>query len=174
MNNRRLTPRITPADWMATPPAIKELLNHFVELATEIELARTLANTPDDPSQTLIEVPAVGVGQGARLVLLAPKRKPEPVFQLERKEILIGRKDIQSGITPEIDLTDYDRATLVSRRQARIFVESGTFHIEDLGSANGTYIFGKRTAHLYRGQFQSLVSGDEILVGSVRLKFLMP
>ncbi|MBX7222589.1 MAG: FHA domain-containing protein [Blastocatellia bacterium] len=172
MNNRRLTPRITPADWMATPPAVKELLNHFVELATEIELARTQASTPDDPSQTLLNVQAGEAGQKARLVLVTPQKKLAPIFPLDRQEVVLGRKDRKDGSTPDINLAKYDKGTLISRRHARIFVTAGTYYLEDLGSLNGTIVSGTVLTRLRRGHPQALVFGDEILVGVVKLRFV--
>lgn len=77
----------------------------------------------------------------------------EAVF--EQSEILIGRTDendvvlIQSG---------------VSREHARIFVDAGGVWVEDLNSANGTYLNGNRLEKPCR-----LSNGDSLGVGSVVL-----
>ncbi len=55
-----------------------------------------------------------------------------------------------------------------SRRHARIEREQGAFVIVDLGSANGTFVNGRRIAR------QVLRDGDEIQIGDSRLYFRMP
>lgn len=55
--------------------------------------------------------------------------------------MLLGRPDPASGIKPEIDLIPYGGRNLgVSRRHALIRTVDNRITIEDLGSANGTYI----------------------------------
>ena len=54
----------------------------------------------------------------------------------------------------------------VSRRHARILVLTGEATIEDLGSKNGTFVRDEPVRSL-----QALKDGDEIRLGSVRLKF---
>jgi DNA-binding winged helix-turn-helix (wHTH) protein len=54
----------------------------------------------------------------------------------------------------------------VSRRHARILVSTGEATIEDLGSKNGTFVRDEPVRSL-----QPLKDGDEIRLGSVRLKF---
>ncbi len=60
-------------------------------------------------------------------------------------ELLLGRMDPRHGIFPHADLTP-DRALDlgVSRRHARILQQRGKAYLEDLGSANGTYLNGER------------------------------
>jgi len=53
----------------------------------------------------------------------------------------------------------------VSRRHARIVVAGGRARIEDLGSKNGTYVWGRRIATA------ELADGDEICVGNDVLIF---
>ena len=62
-------------------------------------------------------------------------------------EILIGRKDPGKGIHPDIDLGSqggYDAG--ISRRHAILANRDGGYIIEDLGSANGTFVNGRRLA----------------------------
>lgn len=60
-------------------------------------------------------------------------------------ELLLGRLDPRHGIFPHADLTP-DRALDlgVSRRHARILQQRGKVYLEDLGSANGTFLNGER------------------------------
>jgi len=61
------------------------------------------------------------------------------------KIIHLGRSDPTSAIYPEVDLTDDDGLDRgVSRSHARIVRRNGSVIVEDLGSANGTFINGQR------------------------------
>jgi hypothetical protein len=65
-------------------------------------------------------------------------------------------------IAPDIDVSGFPCAEVVSRIHANIRVEGENYYIEDLGSANGTYInhnvLAKGNRHLLRG-------GDRIGLG---------
>lgn len=82
---------------------------------------------------------------------------------------LIGRFDPNTGIHPDIDLTDEDTQLSVSRRHARILCEHGRFFlVEEHGVANGTYIKGERLAP---GDARELQPGDRVGFGMVVLFF---
>lgn len=83
-------------------------------------------------------------------------------------EYVLGRLDATRGVFPDIDLTpDGGLDGGVSRRHARIHKQRTQFFIEDLGSANGTFLNGQRLTpylpHPLRDQ-------DEIQLGRVRLQ----
>src|SRR5262249_19127599 len=86
-------------------------------------------------------------------------------------ESLIGRLDPNRGIRPEVDLSKYDPAARVSRRHARIVAQRAQFFIEDLGSANGTFVNG--SVKLSQGKLHMLMSGDELKLGETTLKFVV-
>ena len=86
-------------------------------------------------------------------------------------ELLIGRLDPNRGIRPEVDLSRYDPAARVSRKHARIMVRGGQFFIEDLGSANGTFINGR--LRLKPQELHALTSGDMIRIGQTTLQFVI-
>ena len=86
-------------------------------------------------------------------------------------ENLIGRMDPNRGIRPEVDLSKYDPAARVSRRHAKISSHGNQFVIEDLGSANGTFING--SVRLTQGNQHILESGDELKLGETTLKFVV-
>jgi hypothetical protein len=90
-------------------------------------------------------------------------------FILDGEESYIGRWDADNGIFPDVDLDSHDQEAKVSRRHARILKRAGQFSLEDLGSTNGTYI--NRGRRLIPGNPQSLVDGDEIIVGKTFLRF---
>ncbi|MEP7076167.1 MAG: FHA domain-containing protein [Acidobacteriota bacterium] len=90
-------------------------------------------------------------------------------FILDRDESNIGRWDADNGIFPDVDLDSHDQEAKVSRRHARVLRRDGEFFVEDLGSTNGTYV--NRGRRLLPGNPQSLVDGDEIIVGKTFLRF---
>lgn len=85
------------------------------------------------------------------------------------EELLIGRKDNQRGIYPDVDLGlegGYDAG--VSRRHAILAPQAAGFVLEDLNSANGTFVNGRRLAP----QTQTVIAhGDEIKFGTLILRF---
>lgn len=109
-------------------------------------------DTPILPSRPL---PA-GVSRGTILVLTGPNAGRVAV--VEAHGIVVGRGQ-------EADLVVDDPA--VSRRHARVAAgPGGGFHIEDLGSANGTFVAGRRV------KLAPLSSGDAIQLGpELKLRF---
>jgi pSer/pThr/pTyr-binding forkhead associated (FHA) protein len=91
-----------------------------------------------------------------RLTLLL-ERKPLQVYDLDQDVIRIGRS---AGLEIVIDNVS------VSRRQAEIWQDGGTWKIADLGSENGTLLNGQRLT-----EPQPLRPGDEISFGKYSLFF---
>lgn len=83
-------------------------------------------------------------------------------------DLLVGRKDNARGIFPDIDLgldNGYDAG--VSRRHAVIAPARDGWNIEDLNSANGTFLNGRRLA----ANSPTLArAGDEIRFGTLQLR----
>ena len=114
-------------------------------------------------------------GATAKLVIDGTSELDAPVFSLEKNENLLGRRDPQSNIFPEIDLSKFDPQTKISRRHARIWREGGSFMIEDLGSSNGTILIAAASdsVRLTPRQPHELASGDRLRLGDTTLHFLM-
>jgi hypothetical protein len=90
-------------------------------------------------------------------------------FPIQSHGALVGRFDPNTGIHPDIDLTEEDPNLSVSRRHARILCEHGRyFIIEEAGVANGTYVKGERLAP---GDARELQNGDRVGFGMVVLFF---
>lgn len=85
-------------------------------------------------------------------------------------ETHVGRWDPDGGAFPEIDLTQDDPEAKISRKHARLFVQGGTYYVEDVGSLNGTYI--NRGPRLMPGSPQSIKDGDEVVMGKTFFKFI--
>jgi hypothetical protein len=89
------------------------------------------------------------------------------VVPLTAKSLLIGRPSKSRGITPDIDCGDDSG---VSRRQAQLTTDGQRWWVEDLQSANGTFI-GPASGPLPAtplppGQRQELEADDRIYVGA--------
>lgn len=83
-------------------------------------------------------------------------------------EVLIGRADPTRGIKPDIDLGPfggYDAG--VSRRHAILSFRNGTYRVEDLGSANGTFVNGQQIEPM---RATPVRPGDEIMCGTLLLR----
>jgi pSer/pThr/pTyr-binding forkhead associated (FHA) protein len=89
---------------------------------------------------------------------LVAERTPVKAYQLSSLRVSIGRGD-------DMDIV-IDNAS-VSRRQARIeMMPSGEWVVEDLNSANGTFVNGQRLISR-----RTLTRGDEISFGKFSLFF---
>lgn len=112
------------------------------------------------------EAPAAPATPAVCLVVLNSGRR---IVVEGSQELLVGRKDNQRGIYPDVDLGldgGYDAG--VSRRHALIVPRAGSFAVEDLASANGTFINGKR---LQPQTPTPVRSGDELKFGTLILRF---
>jgi signal transduction histidine kinase/CheY-like chemotaxis protein len=110
---------------------------------------------PEDTSGSLEPTPAYGglvPSPDARVCLLVLSGEHSGrTFVLDRKETSIGR-GVEAGI--RLDIAE------VSRRHATIGPDAtGTFHLRDLGSRNGTKVNGVRV------QEKPLEFGDRIMLG---------
>jgi pSer/pThr/pTyr-binding forkhead associated (FHA) protein len=82
--------------------------------------------------------------------------------------VLIGRQDSARGFFPDLDLNNdggYDSG--VSRKHARISVNGEVAYVEDLESANGTFINDQR---LQPRSPHRLKASDELRLGSLILR----
>jgi FHA domain len=88
-----------------------------------------------------------------------------------RNEFTLGRISEGQPIMPDIDLSPYQAyAAGVSRLHGVIKRIGNTIVIVDLGSANGTYINGKR---LSPNAEQTLSHGDIVALGKLKMQILL-
>jgi eukaryotic-like serine/threonine-protein kinase len=111
----------------------------------------------------------------AKLVIDGTDELECPVFELEKGDVLLGRRDPLANIFPEVDLSKFDPQTKISRRHARIWRDGRNFMVEDLGSSNGTTIM-PQSLDAYRlrpREPHPLASGDRLRLGDTTLHFLV-
>ncbi len=87
------------------------------------------------------------------------------------EELLIGRFDPDTGMSPDIDLHRHNAyESGVSRQHASIVWRNGALNILDKGAPNGTFLNGQR---LVANQPYSLRDGDLIRVGRLTLQITL-
>jgi hypothetical protein len=87
-------------------------------------------------------------------------------FPIYEGENFIGRAD-EKPVDIDLEYQEPPDRIWTSRQHAVIIFENGQMHIEDLNSANGTYVNRQR---VYPGQKQPLKPGDVIQIGTVQMR----
>lgn len=106
-----------------------------------------------------IEAYESGISKSEPSLVLERENQPKQIIPLTQKDIFIGRSS-------ECDVVIEGR--YISRRHARIFIENGSYVIEDLKSTLGMTINGEKTSrHLLKDK-------DEITLGTICLTFVEP
>lgn len=89
------------------------------------------------------------------------------VVLLRHTSLLVGRASRSRGIAPEIDISGDPG---VSRRHAQLTTDGARWFIEDLGSANGTYVAAATgdlpSEPIAGGQKREIASGEQVYVGA--------
>jgi hypothetical protein len=137
------------------------------ELIVAVSATRALDNADDEDT-----VPRWGTARlTGKMSLVLKVRGSDRKFVFDHsaiKQIVVGRKDPDTGELPDVDLTDANGIDLgVSRRHAAIVRnETTALQIIDRGSPNGTYLNGQR---LIANQARILRDGDEVRLGRLVL-----
>jgi hypothetical protein len=122
------------------------------------DLSRPAANASGRGSHKLGDGEAGEVKGDPRLeVVAALGYEPGSTWDLYEGATM-GRSD-------NVDIRVDDQ--YASSSHARIFPRSGTLHVEDMGSTNGTYLNGKQLTRP-----EKLSSGDEIRIGDSEYRYL--
>jgi predicted component of type VI protein secretion system len=94
------------------------------------------------------------------------------VFPVYKSDVLLGRFDSVTGLSPDVDLTNEDQSRNISRRHARLVIRDGKhFVAEEIGTMNGTFLNGKR---LPTGVLTPIRDGDELTLCRLPLSFKLP
>jgi len=125
------------------------------------------AETPNDPSTATYRIDETGelvaveldevVARGAALVIRSGGGREGESFPLTGERATIGRRPDSSVFLDDVT---------VSRDHALIVRRGGDWHLDDLGSLNGTYV------NRHRIETHRLDDGDELQVGKYKLTFL--
>jgi len=148
----------------AESPVTKEAELPNVAAPEPLNVAPEIPVIPETPVQSsAIATPAVmGVTQlqvqSASLLHLQTQTQLD--FPQGLAVIHIGKPNEQ--IPPDIDVSGFPNSDIVSRIHADIRLEGDTYYIEDVGSANGTYI---NHGTLIKGNRHRLRAGDRISLG---------
>jgi hypothetical protein len=113
--------------------------------------------TPTIPPQAEEIIPVIPVSQ-----IFLHHVQTDQKFELQSnlKTIHLGRPNDE--IPPDLDLSGLPNADVISRIHADIRLEADGYYLEDMGSANGTYINGQRLLH---GNRHLLSPGDRFSLG---------
>jgi hypothetical protein len=139
-------------------------------MATPV-VATPVVPTPVPPPVTPMAAPASTVlpagAQPRLLVMRGVKRNVEyPIFEGQN---FVGRADEKPV---DIDLEEQEPPDRIwcSRQHCVLFLENNELTIEDLNSANGTFV---NRVRLYPGQKKALAVNDVIQIGNVQLKVVV-
>jgi hypothetical protein len=103
----------------------------------------------------------------ATLCITVVRSSRQVLFPLPIDEIYLGRRDASRGAFPDLDLApDGGLAEGVSRNHARIYQRNNRLFIEDIGSANGTFLNSQRITPYLPYPLQQ---GDTLQLGRLRM-----
>ncbi len=134
------------------------------ESTRELDVAAVVSHEPS-PASSLLSDDDAPSDHIVALIVVSNRRRIEVNLS---DEVLIGRADPTRGIIPDVDLGPfggYDAG--VSRRHAILSYRDGMYRVEDLGSANGTFVNGRRIEPMRAMPVQP---GDEIMCGTLLLR----
>lgn len=90
-------------------------------------------------------------------------------FPIYEGENFIGRAD-EKPVDIDLEYQEPPDRIWTSRQHAVIIFDNGQMHIEDLNSANGTYVNRQR---VYPGEKRVLKPGDVIQIGTVQMRVVV-
>lgn len=125
----------------------------------EVQSTRAEPGTPAPPRRA----PRGSRSRGtvSRLKVVEPSAQRGQAFELGQ-EVTVGRA---AGCGVRVD------DTYASQLHARVFLRDGQYHIEDLGSTNGTYVNRRGTRSRDKVAGPMVVrSGDRIIIGQTVLE----
>lgn len=89
-------------------------------------------------------------------------------YELDREVMLLGRNSPADGIFPEIDLTEVDTGSYISRRHGRLTRQDAAFVYEDMGSSNGSFLNGNKLVPKVQVEMHD---GDTLRLGRTEMCF---
>lgn len=119
---------------------------------------------PTPPPVVDVAPPPVAPPVAARHRLVLADGAQE--FPMNKDEITLGRRSPADGIFPDVDLTDVDVESYISRRHGRIVNQDGRFLYEDIGSSNGSFVNGTKLQPNVQAE---LHDGDRLRLGKTEM-----
>ena len=161
-NSENLEPTENKVEAVAVSDAGASLGN---EIEKEEEIVTSSSTQVSETEASSDNVPAAVGGaqtklQLQRTVLYHLQTKTEIEIPLNLVLIRIGKPTQQ--VYPDVDVSGFPNAEVVSRVHAHIRVEGDAYFLEDMGSSNGTYI---NHSPLPTGNRHRLRSGDRFSLG---------
>jgi CheY-like chemotaxis protein len=152
--------------YFAKPINMKELVRTVAALVYNAEAAHpTLVTKRLDSTASL---QPVSVAPRSDTLILFVEGHHEPLSLTVQTAVILGRQTDGSPAFGVLDLEPYGAFEKgVSRTHARVKRQGNTFLVDDLGSANGTFINGHS---LPQGEARQISSGDELRLGKLRLR----
>ncbi|BCX12138.1 MAG: FraH protein [Thermosynechococcus sp.] len=144
-----------------SPAPLPEMLTTKVSAAPPLESGaaqsrlKTLSPPPPPPPHVFAAITAT-----IEAKLIHVQTRTELKIPTGRPVIHIGKPN--DRIPPDIDVAGFPNSEIVSRIHADLRIEGDAHYIEDVGSANGTYI---NNTPLHPGNRHRLQSGDRIALG---------
>ena len=135
-----------------------------------LNINRALSVSEQSEHQSKLSIGSV-VSESATIYAFLDIQQNEQVVQhiaIKEEQVVVGRVDPKRGITPDIDLTQFDTSSTVSRQHARICIDNSYFSLEDLESRNKTRL-GELALTPHKPEV--LHNGDVISFGSVKATF---
>jgi hypothetical protein len=182
----KLAPGAAPAAGSAAPAPQappEEAVAHVMTASGMIKCGACGAENPateaycEDCGAGLGGAPATPVGEPvapvaatppaancAKLILVTGGKE----FPLNKDVMTIGRRSPADGVYPDVDLTDHDPESYVSRRHAQVIHQGGQFIFEDVGSANGSFVNNVRAT---KGNQSVLKDNDQVRLGKTEMLF---
>ncbi|MBW4541086.1 MAG: FHA domain-containing protein [Myxacorys chilensis ATA2-1-KO14] len=125
-----------------------------------------LTSPAHSATQSVSPAPTVLQLQQARLFHVATNT----AIELPPHLAIIRLGKHSDRISPDIDVSGFPNAQVVSRSHASIRVEGDNYYLQDMGSSNGTYL---NNHPLLPGNWYKLRPGDSISLGKAQVvKFL--
>ncbi len=147
-------------------PIERSKLQLVYDMAGTGESPEEVARQAEMAAEDALSKAVIEPGGSVRLLMVRGGQITDIEFSFELPAT-IGRKDVSSGEVT-VDLTEYEEGAYVSRQHARISSVEGAVVLQDLGSANGTYL--KRTDY-EKVDRAELSDGDQIAFGNAKFVF---
>jgi len=109
-----------------------------------------------------------GNAQGNSALLRCASGKVIVLDNYGKPELIVGRYDVRTGKSPDIDLSEEPAGDTVSRSHALLRKQGRQWTLTSLSAKNPTQVGGARLA---LQQPRPLQSGDVIALGAVKLTF---